>query len=303
MKVELYGLRLPEVRPGDDLARLIVEAAEGQAGGLKPGDILVVASKVVSKAMGLMFRLADVEPSPEAVELAEKTGGDPRHVQLILESSDRILLAIPFGDLVRSGIVRLDKLAEDVGRGREALRYAACELAVERGGQIYSNAGIDYSNSPEGYVTVPPADPDGAARELRLRIRELTGLDVPVIISDTEYWFFLGSLDFARGCSGLRPVARKLGAPDLYGQPKFGGVDAVAHELACAAALLMGQAGEGVPVVLVRGYKYEPSEEGVSDYILSPRDIARALGMIIRFSLKVLGPRWALRLIRLLLAD
>jgi len=215
LKVELHGLKLPEVKPGDDLAAMIVGAAEEQAGGLKPGDVLVVASKALSKALGLMVRLEDVRPSREAVKLAEKTGGDPRHVQLILENSDRLLLAIPFGGLVRSGIVKLEKMAEDVKRAREALRFASCELAVEREKQIYSNAGIDFSNSPEGYVTIPPANLDGVAKALRSRIKDLTGLDVPVVISDTEYWFFLGSLDFARGCSGLRPIARKLGAPDL----------------------------------------------------------------------------------------
>ena len=302
MKLEAYGLRLPEVKPGDDLAAMIVKAAEEQAGGLKPGDVLVVASKVVSKALGLVVRLEDVKPSPEAVRLAKATGGDPRHIQLILKNSDRLLLAIPFNELIRSGIVKIEKMAEDVRRGLEALKYASCELAVDREGQIYSNAGIDFSNSPEGYVTIPPANPDGVAREIRHRIRELTGVDVPVIISDTEYWFFLGSLDFARGCSGLRPISRKLGAPDLYGSPKFGGVDAVAHELACTAALIMGQASEGVPAVLIRGYRYEPSEEGLSEYVLRPEEIARALAMILRFSLKVFGPSWAARLLRTLLS-
>ncbi len=218
-----------------------------------------------------------------------------------MDNCDDVLLAIPFRDFVEKGIMRLEKIAKDFERAREALRYATCELAVRKGRQIYSNSGIDFSNSPGGLVTVPPDDPDAAARALKHRIRKLTGLDVPVIISDTEYWFFLGSLDFARGCSGLRPVARNFGAPDLYGNPKFGGVDAIAHELACAAALLMGQASEGVPVVLVRGYKYEPGEEGISDFVIGPELMAKALGMIIKFSVKVLGPRWALRVLRALI--
>ncbi|MCD6470853.1 coenzyme F420-0:L-glutamate ligase, partial [Candidatus Bathyarchaeota archaeon] len=100
MKVELYGLRLPEIKPGDDLARLVIDAASKEAGGIRDGDVLVVTSKVISKAYGFLIRLDEVEPSRRALKIAEKTGGDPRFIQAVLDNSDEILFVLPFAKLV-----------------------------------------------------------------------------------------------------------------------------------------------------------------------------------------------------------
>jgi len=102
LKVELYGLRLPEVKPGDDLVRLVVDAASKEAGGIRNGDVIVVTSKVVSKAYGFLIRLDEVEPSRRALRIAEKTGGDPRFIQAVLDNSDEVLFLLPFAKLLRS---------------------------------------------------------------------------------------------------------------------------------------------------------------------------------------------------------
>lgn len=156
---------------------------------------------------------------------------------------------------------------------------------------------MDSSNHPEGVVSVPPRDPDRFAGEIRDKIFGLIGKEVAVIITDTEMWFSYGSLDFARGSSGIQVVSKSFGEPDLYGKPKFGGVDCVAHELACASALLMGQTSEGVPAVIVRGYKYVKSEEGISYYQIKPESLRTTIKETVKSSVRVLGLNWLLKLL------
>lgn len=292
MKIELLGLRLPEVRPGDDLTRLIIEASK-DAGGLKEGDILVITSKVVSKAYGLLIKLDEIRPSKKALKIGEKIGEDPRFVQAVLDKSDEILFILPFSKLVEDGVVDVEKLTKNPVEALKVIKKFPCTFFVKRGGQIYSDAGLDSSNHPEGVLSFPPKNPDRIAREIRNRILEYTGIDIPVVISDTEFMPFLGSLDIARGCSGLQVVSRKFGEPDRYGKPKYGGADHIAHELACASALLMGQTDEGIPAVIVRGYRYVRSEEGISDHQLKPA--IRIIKEIVKCSVKVLGLKWLLK--------
>ena len=267
MKVEMFGLCLPEVKPGDDLAGIIVEAAVREAGGIMEGDIIVVTSKVVSKAYGFLINIDEVKPGGRAMEIAEKTGMDPKMVQAVLDNSDEILFAVPFRRLVEKGIIEIERVACDKKHAYEAISRVPCLLIVRRGGQIYSDAGLDCSNHPEGTASIPPPDPDEYARKIRRKIKELTGKEVPVIISDTEGAPFVGSLDLARGSSGIEVISKKFGAADRYGKPKFGGVDHIANELACASALLMGQTDEGIPTVIIRGLKYNRSEEGAYHHI------------------------------------
>lgn len=295
MKVELIGLSLPEINPGDSLSRLIVESAAASCGGLQQGDILVVTSKVVSKAKGLVFTLAQVEPSPAARRLAARTGLDACFLELVLRNADAVLFFLPLKAFMDAGILDLKKISPDPEAARHVVNALPYEIIVLREGDVYSSAGVDTSNHPKGQASVPPAKPDNAARELRTEIRELTGIDVPVIIADTEYSLGLGTQDVARGSSGIRPVAGKFGQSDRFGKPKFGGADLVAHELAAAAALLMGQTAEGIPTVLVRGFPYVPSEEGIADYTFPPAKALPALRLILWHSAKVLGPGWLLR--------
>jgi len=297
LKVELYGLRLPEVKPGDDLARLVIDAASSEAGGIRNGDVLVVTSKVVSKAYGFLIRLDEVKPSKRALGIAEKTGGDPRFIQAVLDNSDEVLFILPFAKLIEKGVIRIDKISRNIAGAYEAIKKAPYTLIVRRGKQIYSDAGLDSSNHPEGVVSIPPRNMDKYAREIRRRIQELTGRRVAVVITDTEMWISLGSLDFARGSSGIEVIHRGFGDPDLYGKPKFGGVDCVADEIACASALLMGQTDEGIPAVIIRGYKYAESEEGISDYQISVDAMRHAVKEIVKSSVEILGFRWLFKML------
>ena len=181
MKIEFFGLRFPEIKPGDDIAELIVDVAVRQAGGVIDGDVIVIASKVISKAEGFLIKIEDVKPNRRAVEIAEKTGINPKIVQTILNNSDRILFAIPVLKLVENGLINFDRVAADKNRAQRAVKNVPCMLIVVRGNHIYSDAGIDFSNHPEGVASIPPEDPDKCAREIRMKIKELTGRDVAII--------------------------------------------------------------------------------------------------------------------------
>ena len=297
MKIEMFGLSLPEVKPGDDLARIIVGAAEREAGGIMEDDIIVVTSKIVSKAYGFLINIDEVKPGSRALEIAEKTGMDPRMVQAVLDNSDKILFAVPFRRLVEKGIIEIERIACDMKHAYEAISRVPCLLVVRRGGQIYSDAGLDFSNHPEGTASIPPQNPDEYARKIRGEIGKITGKEVSVIISDTEGAPFVGSLDLARGSSGIEVVSKKFGEADRYGKPKFGGVDHIANELACASALLMGQTSEGIPAVIIRGLKYNRSEEGISSYLLKPDKVRAVVKEVMKQSIKITGLKTVLKTI------
>jgi coenzyme F420-0:L-glutamate ligase/coenzyme F420-1:gamma-L-glutamate ligase len=211
---------LPEVRPGDDLAELIVSCAE-----LRDGDILVVAQKVVSKAEGRVRSLAAVEPGERARRYAQSLHGDARMLQVILDESVRV--------------VRDERV-----------------LIVEtRHGFVCANAGVDHSNVPDDdSVTLLPEDPDGSAERLRERIGRLKGCRVGVIVADTfgRAWR-MGIVNVALGVAGVAALVDYRGRPDDFGKELSATVVAVADEIASAAELVMGKT-ERVPVALVRGY-------------------------------------------------
>jgi len=204
VRVELYGLRLPEVKPRDDLARLIVEGASREAGGLRDGDVLVIASKVVSKSYGLLIDMRRVKPSKKALRIARKTGMNPRMVQAVLENCDRVLFLIPIKLIADRFLDGFMKLAENPENARRALELIPYMLVVRRGLQVYTDAGLDFSNHPENVASIPPENPDLYARKLRKRIKELSGMDVAVVISDTECFPGIGSIDLARVSVGAR---------------------------------------------------------------------------------------------------
>ena len=298
VKIEMFGLKLPEIKPGDDLVRLILDKASRTAGGIKDGDIIVVTSKIVSKAYNFLIKLDEVKPSKEAYKLAKKLNMDPRFIQAVLDQSDEILFVFPFYELVKEGIISLEKISKNVARAYEVLKRIPYMLVVRRGNQIYTDAGLDFSNNPEGILSALPKNLDKVAKEIRRKIFELTGKDVAVVISDTEMWLSLGSLDFARGSSGIEVVSKNFGELDLYGKPKFGGVDHVAHEIACAAALLMGQTAKGIPAVIIRGCQYQRSEEGISNYQIDLENVREIIKKIIKCSIKTLGLKWLLKILK-----
>ncbi|MCK8785679.1 coenzyme F420-0:L-glutamate ligase [Roseomonas sp. NAR14] len=220
---------IPLVRAGDDLAAILADGLARLGAPPGPGDVLVVAQKVVSKAEGRMVALADVTPSAEAVALAERTGKDPRLVELILRESVRVVRA-------RRGLL----------------------IVEHRRGFVMANAGIDQSNvaPPDGppHALLLPEDPDASAAALRAR------LGLPVIVNDSfgRAWR-RGTCGVALGAAGLPALLDLRGSPDLMGRRMEVSVVGFADEIAAAASLLMGQGAEGQPAVLVRGLQWTTS--------------------------------------------
>ena len=226
---------IPEVHPGDNPADLILCALEGADVRLRAGDVLVVTQKIVSKAEGCLVDLAEVQPSARARQVAADTGKDPRLVEVILRQS------------------------------RDIVRWRKGVLITEtHHGWICANAGVDRSNvaAPgRDVVLTLPENPDRSAREIRTALTDATGVDVAVIISDTHgrAWR-LGTVNLAIGVTGMDPILDVRGQKDRFGYTMRVTQIARADELAATAGLLSGQAGEGLPVVLIRGANYTPSE-------------------------------------------
>jgi coenzyme F420-0:L-glutamate ligase/coenzyme F420-1:gamma-L-glutamate ligase len=237
---------LPLVAAGDDLAPLIIKGCEREQLRLAPGDVLVVAQKIVSKSEGRRVRLATIEPSAKALELSTRTGKDARIVELILRES------------------------------RKVLRVAREALIVEhRLGVVLANAGIDQSNvdvdGNDPSALLLPEDPDRSAAQLRERISTLAGVNVGVIINDSigRAWR-LGTVGTALGVAGLPALADLRGVRDLNGRPLRTTEVGFADELAAAASLCMGQAAERRPVVVIRGLAESASDEGGARRLLRP---------------------------------
>ncbi len=230
LKLELFGLRsLPEVQPGDNLPRLVTDAARREGLAICTGDLLVLAQKIVSKAEGRIIRLRSVKPSEIARDWAKILDEDPRFLEVVLWESRRVV-----------------RMTERV-------------LLVEtHHGFTCANGGVDRSNVPgKDCVTCLPRHPDGSARSFVAGVRKLCGARVAAIISDTfgRPWR-LGLTNVAIGAAGFEVLRDLRGERDATGHQLHGTVLAVADDLAAAAGLLM-EKREGVPVVLVRGYSYE----------------------------------------------
>ena len=235
----------PEVRDGDALDALLVDALAAEGLAPRPGDIFVLAQKIVSKSEGRRIRLSSITPSEAARELAGEIGKDARMVELVLRESRMVVRKRP-------GIV----IVEDVR------------------GFVMANAGIDASNvpSPDGEETVLllPRDPQASAERLMAGLSGRFGFPVGVVINDSwgRAWR-IGTVGAAIGVAGIPAVVDMRGRPDRNGRTLIGTEIAVADELAAAASLMMGQADEGRPAVLVRGFPYPPGTGSARDLIRS----------------------------------
>ena len=241
MNLELRGVEgLPEIRPGDDLAALIV----ANAGTLRNGDVIVVAQKVVSKAEGRIRTLSQVTPSSEAIVLAQRLEADARMVQVVLDESTRI--------------VRDDRV-----------------LIVEtRQGFVCANAGVDRSNVVGADdVCLLPVDCDASAQALHEGIASLAGVRAGVIVSDTfgRAWR-MGLVNVALGVAGMPAVLDYRGRPDDFGMPLQATVLAIADELAAAAEVLMGKTRR-IPVVVVRGLDAFEAAPGTGQELVRPSEL------------------------------
>ena len=235
---------LPEIGVGDDLAGLIMDAAAAQGTPVADGDVVVVTQKVVSKAEGRVMTIDDVVASPLALAITEGHRRDPRHTEMILRESRRI--------------VRMDR---------------GVIISETYHGYICANAGIDASNIPgANAICLLPVDPDASARRIRRAIRERLGVDAAVLVSDTfgRPWRN-GAVNVSIGVAGFNPVVSYVGEFDPHGNELHTTTIAVADELAAAAELVTGKL-LGVPVAIIRGYPYEPMPDADSSAIVRGAD-------------------------------
>jgi coenzyme F420-0:L-glutamate ligase/coenzyme F420-1:gamma-L-glutamate ligase len=239
---------IPLIEPGTDLVSLICDITGNQGPALRDGDVLVVAQKIVSKAEGRYVDLATVEPGERALALSKDVQKDPRLVEVILRES------------------------------RKVLRHKANVLIVEhRLGFVLANAGVDQSNVDPRRGTTPvlllPEDPDRSAKLLHEGLQTRLGKDIAVVINDSfgRAWR-LGTVGVALGAAGLPALRDLRGQPDLYDRSLQVTETGFADEIAAAASLLMGQADEATPIVVVRGLKWSAKASPAAQLLRDPGD-------------------------------
>ena len=227
MSIELFGLEnIPIIDGNSDISKIIKEAIEKQGCGLHHGDIVLIAETLISKAEGHIIELNEVEPSEKAYEIAEICKKDPKLVEVILQNSTEIVEVGP--------------------------NFIICET---KHGFVCANAAIDESNVEDGLATPIPENPDESALKIRQYLEDEFEKDLAVIVTDTQGRAFrVGAIGTAIGCSGINPLWVRVGEKDLYGRELETTEIATADELASAASLIMGQADEGLPVVIISGF-------------------------------------------------
>ena len=236
---------LPLITKGDNLAELIYNAAEKQNTPIQEKDVIVITHVAVSKAEGNIVNLDEVSPSEWAKEIAQKTGKEPALVEVILRET------------------------------KEIVRLGPSSLITEtKNGIVCANAGVDRSNvEGERNVALLPKNPDASAQKIRQKIKSLTGCDVAVIVSDTHGRpLRMGEINVAIGVAGIKPIRDRRGEKDLFGYVLRIKQTAVVDELASAAELVIGQANEGIPVAIIRGYKYQAAESASARGLTRPKE-------------------------------
>ncbi len=247
-RLELIGVPgIPLIETGDDLESIIVEAIHKASLTLMDGDVVVVTSKVVSKAEGRWVNLDDVEPDEEAHRIARQCQKDPREVMVILGEAGRV-------SRMRPGVLIVEHLR----------------------GWVCANAGMDHSNTrPEArWRLLLPANPDESARQIRARLTDAFDVCIGVIITDSHGRpFRLGTIGVAIGAAGLPALWDLRGTPDLFDTKLQVTEVGFADEIAAAAGLVLGQAAEGIPVVIVRGLDYPVAEDACAQDLVRPREL------------------------------
>jgi len=237
---------IPLVKAGDDIAGLVLDGLAASGLSLQRGDVLVIAQKIVSKAEGRIVDLRTVTPSPCAAQLAAEVDKDARLVELILSESTEVVRQ-------RKGVL----------------------VVAHRTGIVLANAGIDASNvaGDEHHVLLLPEDCNRSCRDVRALLGARTGIEPAVLIIDSlgRAWRN-GTVGVALGAAGLPALLDLRGTPDLFGRELRSTEVGIADEIAAAASMLMGQAGEGTPVVLLRGLNL-PDADGSAADLIRPREI------------------------------
>lgn len=244
--VQIIGIEgLPIIKKGDNIAKLICNAVERQGTPIQDGDILVVTHVIVSRSEGNVVNLDEVVPSKFAKTIATQYRKDPALIETVLQESKSI---------------------KRMGDGKL--------ITETKHGFICANSGIDKSNVPgERNVALLPKNPDNSAEKIREEIRKLTGCDVAVIISDTHGRPLReGEINIAIGVAGINPLKDRRGEKDLFGYVLKVKKTAIADELASAAELVIGQANEGVPAAIIRGYNYPKSKNAKATELIRPKE-------------------------------
>ena len=232
----------PLVKRGADIGELVARTADNQGLKLEDGDVVVVTQSIVSKAEGCVVDLNKVKPSEVAKRLAKKLDKDPREMEVILRE------------------------AKEIVRLRHVL------VARIHHGFVCASAGVDHSNVEHGKVTLLPRDPDASAQRIKKRIKQASGADVAVIITDTHGRAFrMGAIGTAIGIAGIKPLMHLRGRRDLYGKILKSKMIGVADALAAAGVAVMGEAAEGTPVAVIKGATYEKGKGSVKELIM-PRE-------------------------------
>jgi len=241
-EIKIIGLTgIPVIRSGDNLTEIILATARRQGVKISNGDVIVITQKIVSKAEGRLINLDKVAPSSFALEIAKKTGKDPRYVDIILKETKNIV-----------------KITNKI-------------LIIEtKHGFVCANAGVDRSNvSKHEIVALLPKNPDKSAKQIRNEIKRKIGVEVAVIISDTfgRPWRE-GHINVAVGVAGMKPITDYRGKKDMFGYVLKVTTMAIADELASAAELVMGKTNS-IPVAILKGFKY-PKGGGTAKELVRP---------------------------------
>jgi len=236
---------LPLITKGDKLAELIYNAVEKQNTPIQEKDVIIITHVAVSKAEGNVVNLDDISPSERAKEIAQQTSKEPALVEAVLRET------------------------------KEIVRIGPNSIITEtKKGIVCANAGVDRSNvEGKRNVVLLPEDPDVSAQKIRREIKRLTGCDVAVIVSDTHGRpFRMGEINVAIGVAGIKPIRDRRGEKDLFGYELRIKQTSIADELASAAELVIGQADEGIPVAIIRGYNYQVMENASVAELTRPKE-------------------------------
>jgi len=236
------------VQPGDDVCAMIKAGLADAQIVLQDGDVIVIAQKIISKSENRYVELAQIVPSAKARELAEVTGKDPRHVEVVLSESSEVLR-------VKKNVI----------------------IVAHRRGFVMANAGIDESNiahgEGSGWVLLLPVDPDKSCREIKATLDRDFSVSIGVIINDSfgRAWRN-GVVGVALGAAGIASLQNLIGSPDLFGRAMKVTEIAIGDELAAGASLLMGQGAEGLPIVHIRGFRNRAPEIDAAA-LIRPKDM------------------------------
>ncbi|MBC7086699.1 MAG: coenzyme F420-0:L-glutamate ligase [Methanomethylovorans sp.] len=224
ISIQLIGIRTPIIKPGEDIVKILLDSLKKHGIKLLNGDVIVLAESAVATSEGRVVSLCDIHPTVEAFELALKYQLDPREMQLIIEECDEIFGGVP-----------------------------GAALTITRG-TLSANAGIDSSNAPEGCVVLLPKDPQKSAALIKEGLEKAFYCRIGVIVGDSRTQpLRLGCVGIALGTAGIEPVVDARGELDLFGKELKITRKAVADNMVSAAQLVMGEAGEGIPAVIIRG--------------------------------------------------